>query len=196
MTPMQPPAGDVTVLLRAWGEGDRAALDRLIPLLYSHLHELAHHRLRNEDALPSVNTTGLVHEAYIRLVDVHTAKFRDRSHFLAMASRVMRRVLVDHARARSAAKRGSGARAVELTESLLLTDEQADSITSLDAALERLEVLDERQSRILEQRYFGGLSLEETAVAVGVSLATVKRELRFARAWLAIELGPDLAGWT
>jgi RNA polymerase sigma factor (TIGR02999 family) len=193
---MQPAAGDVTVLLRAWGEGDRAALDQLIPLLYAHLRELAHNRLRNEDALPSVNTTGLVHEAYIRLVDVHTAKFRDRSHFLAMASRVMRRVLVDHARARSAAKRGSGATAVELTESLLLTDEQAGSITSLDAALERLEVLDERQSRILEQRYFGGLSLEETADAVGVSLATVKRELRFARAWLAVELGPELSGWT
>src|SRR5690606_16206596 len=119
-------------------------------------------------------------------------RFRDRAHFMAMAARVMRRLLVDHARARRAAKRGSGAAAVELTdalaEALPVTEAQAAAITELDDALERLAGMDERQSRILEQRYFGGLSLEETAEVVGLSLATVKRELRFARAWLAAEL--------
>jgi RNA polymerase sigma factor (TIGR02999 family) len=185
-----PPAGDVTLLLQEWGGGNRDALDRLVPLLYGHLRELAHRRLRNEDAL-SIGTTALVHEAYIRLVDVHTARFRDRSHFLAMAARVMRRLLVDHARARTAMKRGAGATAVELTEDLLVTDEQAAAVTELDAALQRLAALDERQSLMLEQRYFGGLTLEETAAATGVSLATVKRELRFARAWLAAELGAE-----
>lgn len=189
----QPLAGDVTVLLRAWGDGDREAFDRLVPLLYAHLHDLAHRRLRGEFGARSVNTTALVHEAYLRMVDVQSARFRDRAHFLAMASRTMRRLLVDHARARNAAKRGGGAVPMDLDEDVLVSDEQADTISELDAALERLEAHDERQARILEQRYFGGLSLEETAEVIGVSLATVKRELRFARAWLAHELGADPA---
>ena len=192
---MDPGPGEVTVLLREWGDGSRQALDRLVPLLYGQLHQLAHRRLHREATPPSLNTTALVHEAYLRLVDVRTARFRDRAHFLAMAARVMRRLLVDHARARRAAKRGAGAVAVELDsdlpESLLVTAEQADAIAELDDALQRLARVDERQSRILEQRYFGGLSLEETAEAVGLSLATVKRELRFARAWLAAELSPE-----
>lgn len=190
---MQPAPDDVTALLQEWSDGKREALDRLVPLLYEHMRRLAHHRLRGEDVNLSLNTTGLVHEAYLKLVDVRRARFRDRAHFLAMASRLMRRLLVDHARARSAAKRGAGATRVELTDGMTITDTQAQSITALDIALQRLEVLSERQSRILEQRYFGGLSLEETAEAVGVSLATVKRELRFARAWLAVELGPEPA---
>ncbi|MBA2245994.1 MAG: sigma-70 family RNA polymerase sigma factor, partial [Gemmatimonadetes bacterium] len=121
------------------------------------------------------------------------ARFRDRAHFLAMASRIMRRLLVDHARARRAAKRGGGAAAVELAEALWISEPQAEAITELDEALQRLEAIDPRQSQILEQRYFGGLSLEETAEAVGLSLATVKRELRFARAWLAAELGSEIS---
>lgn len=185
----QPSTGDVSVLLREWCDGDRDALDRLVPLLYGHLREVARRRLGAEHGPVSVNTTALVHETYIRLVDVRTARFRDRAHFLAMASRVMRRILVDHARTRLAAKRGGGAIQVELRDDLLVVSPQAGSLTELDAALERLEALDPRQARILEQRYFGGLSLEETAEAVGISLATVKRELRFARAWLADELG-------
>ena len=192
---MHPSDGDVTVLLREWGDGNREAFDRLVPLLYAQLRELAHRRLRGEDALPSLNTTALVHEAYLRLVDVRTARFRDRAHFMAMAARVMRRLLVDHARAHRAAKRGAGVAAVELSDDLAdtlpVSDAQADAIAELDDALVRLARFDERQSRILEQRYFGGLSLEETAEAVGVSLATVKRELRFARAWLAAELGAE-----
>jgi RNA polymerase sigma factor (TIGR02999 family) len=186
---MQSAPGDVTHLLQQWSDGDRQALDRLVPLLYGHLRSLAHQRLRREEANPSLNTTGLVHEAYLRLVDLRRARFRDRAHFLAMASRIMRRLLVDHARARRAAKRGGGAATVELTEALWISEPRVDAITGLDEALWRLEAIDPRQSEILEQRYFGGLSLEETAEAVGLSLATVKRELRFARAWLAAELG-------
>jgi RNA polymerase sigma factor (TIGR02999 family) len=190
----QPPAGEVTGLLRAWGDGDHDALDRLVPLVYAHLRDLAHRHLVGEPGFISVNTTALVHEAYIRLVGIHSARFRDRAHFLAMASRSMRRILVDHARARTAAKRGAGAVVVDLREDLMVSDVQTAAVTELDAALVRLEALDERQARILEQRYFGGLSLEETAEATGVSLATVKRELRFARAWLAAELGGTVRG--
>jgi RNA polymerase sigma factor (TIGR02999 family) len=170
-------------------------------LVYEHLRQVAHRRLRHEDTSPSLNTTALVHEAYFKLVDLRRARFRDRAHFLAMASRVMRRLLIDHARARRAARRGGGAGAVELSEALSVSDpstslragSQADALTELDDALNRLEQVDARQSAILEQRFFGGLSLEETAEAVGVSLATVKRDLRFARAWLAAELGGEVA---
>lgn len=184
---------DVTQLLQRWSEGDRDALDQLVPLVYEHLRRVAHHRLRHEDTSPSLDTTALVHEAYFKLVDLRRARFRDRAHFLAMASRLMRRLLIDHARARRAARRGGGAGAVELTEALSVSDSQADALTELDDALKRLEQVDARQSAILEQRFFGGLSLEETAEAVGVSLATVKRDLRFARAWLAAELSRELA---
>jgi RNA polymerase sigma factor (TIGR02999 family) len=180
---------DVTLLLRQWSEGDEEALNRLVPLMYAELRRLAHHRLRGEPANRSLNTTGLVHDAYVKLVDVRRARFRDRSHFLAMASRVMRRLLIDQARARRAAKRGGGAEAGELDDTLVISEPQAEALAALDEALQRLEAMDARQGQIVEHRYFGGLSLEETAAAVGVSLATVKRELRFAHAWLAAELG-------
>ena len=191
---MSSTTADVTQLLQRWSEGDRDALDQLVPLVYEHLRRVAHQRLRYEDTSPSLNTTALVHEAYFKLVDLRRARFRDRAHFLAMASRVMRRLLIDHARARHAARRGGRAGAVELTDALSVSDSQADALTELDDALRRLEQVDARQSAILEQRFFGGLSLEETAEAVGVSLATVKRDLRFARAWLAAELAGELAG--
>jgi len=180
---------DVTRLLREWSQGDQDALNQLVPLMYAELRQLAHQRLRREHANDSLNTTGLVHDAYLKLVDVRHANFRDRAHFLGMASRVMRRLLVDQARARRAAKRGGGAEVAELDEALVVSEPQADALTALDEALQRLEMLDPRQGQIVEQRYFGGLTLEETAEAVGVSLATVKRELRFAHAWLAAELG-------
>jgi RNA polymerase sigma factor (TIGR02999 family) len=183
-------SSDVTRLLRQWSDGDRQALDRLVPVMYDHLRSVASQRLRRDSA--TLNTTGLVHEAYLKLVDLREPRFRDRGHFLAMASRVMRRVLVDHARARRAIKRGGGIAPSELTEDVWISDAQADAVTELDEALQRLEAVDPRQSQIVEQRYFGGLSLEETAEAVGVSLATVKRELRFARAWLALELGAEI----
>jgi len=185
-----PSQSDVTLLLRAWGGGDADALNRLVPLLYAELRQLAHQRLRREPQNGALNTTGLVHDAYIKLVEVRHAQFDDRSHFLAMASRVMRRLLVDQARARRAAKRGGGADVVELDETLWMAEPQAETLVNLEEALRRLEALDERRGRIVELRYFGGLSLEETADALGVSLATVKRELRFVHAWLATELGP------
>ena len=187
MPPSSP--SDVTLLLRQWSQGDQDALNQLVPLMYAELRQLAHHRLRREQAHPALNTTGLVHDAYLKLVDVRQVRFEDRAHFLAMASRVMRRLLIDQARARRSAKRGGGVEAVDLDEALWPSPTQADALTDLDEALKRLETMEPRQSQIVEQRYFGGLTLEETAEAIGVSLATVKRELRFAHAWLAAELG-------
>jgi RNA polymerase sigma factor (TIGR02999 family) len=160
-----------------------------MPLMYEELRRLAHHRLRRESG--TLNTTALVHDAYLKLMDVRQARFQDRAHFLAMASRVMRRLLVDQARARHAAKRGGGATVVNLDEALWISEPQADALADLDEALQRLEAIDPRQGQIVEQRYFGGLTLEETAEALGVSLATVKRELRFAHAWLAADLGSE-----
>jgi RNA polymerase sigma factor (TIGR02999 family) len=180
----------ITSLLVRWAEGDAQAFDQLIPLVYERMRQLARQRRRTGPDV-SLNTTALVHEAYLRLVDTPRVNLRDRAHFLALASRVMRHLLVDHARARNAAKRGAGAVPMELDEAAWVADADLEVITDLDMALERLEALDERQSRILEQRYFGGLSLEETAAALGVSLATVKRELRSARAWLAAALADE-----
>lgn len=179
---------NVTDLLRRWGEGDAEALDQLIPLMYERMRQLAHQRLRNEADGGSLNTTALVHEAYLKLVDAPRVDLRDRGHFLGLASRVMRHLLVDHARARNAAKRGLGEIPAPLQDAAWLADENVETIAELDDALRRLEAIDERRTRILEQRYFGGLTLEDTAEALGVSLATVKRELRSARAWLALEL--------
>ena len=180
---------EVTRLLHDWAGGDRGALDRLVPLVYDELRRLAHQRLRREPAAGSLNTTGLVHDAYLKLMDVQRARFRDRQHFLAMTSRVMRRLLIDQARARRAVKRGAGAEQVELTQELFVTAPQADALEALDDALSALQAIDPRQAQIVEHRFFAGLSLDETAEAAGVSLATVKRELRFAQAWLAERLG-------
>jgi len=185
------PSTDITDLLHRWGEGDASALDQLFPLVYDRMRQLAHQRLRNEPD-GSLNTTALVHEAYLKLVDSSGVNLRDRKHFLGLASRVMRHLLVDHARARKAAKRGLGATPIPLEDAAWLTDERVESIAELDEALQRLEAIDQRRTRILEQRYFGGLTLEETAEALDVSLATVKRELRSARAWLALELRREL----
>lgn len=181
----EPP--DITALLRRWEEGDARALDDLMPLMYERLRQLARQRLRSEpDA--SLNTTSLVHEAYLKLVDSPGIRAQNRGHFLGLASRVMRHLLVDHARTRGAAKRGLGIAAVNLEEVAWIPDNDVEPIMELDEALQRFAEIDERRSRILEQRYFGGLSLEETAEALNVSLATVKRDLRSALAWLAIEL--------
>lgn len=166
-----------------------AAVDRLIPLVYERLRALAHQRLRAVPGQHSLNTTGLVHEAYLRFAESSTVTFENRDHFLALAARVMRSVLVDHARARFAAKRGGGEALIELHEELWVTGVDLDRVEALEEALQRLERLDERQARMIEQRYFGGLSLEEIAGTMSISLATVKRDLRSARAWLATELG-------
>ena len=179
---------EVTGLLQRWSSGDQSARDRLVPLVYQRLRELAHQRLRGESPDNSLNTTGLVHEAYLRLVDLPQVDVPDRAHFLALASEVMRSLLVDRARARLAAKRGGGMAPLELDETLWVSDENMERVTELDDALTRLSAFSPRQGQLLQHRYFAGLSLEESATALGVSLATVKRELRSARAWLALEL--------
>lgn len=175
----------ITALLQQWGRGDTQALDRLIPVMYEHLHQLAHQRLSAAPGERSLNTTGLVHEAYLKLIDSPATSVENRNHFLAIASRVMRNVLVDHARTRNAQKRGSGAIAMELSDNMWIDQIDLDAVSDLDEALKELENLDERQATIIEQRYFGGLTLEETAASMDLSLATVKRELRTARAFLA-----------
>src|SRR5437879_13455002 len=179
---------EVTQLLQRWTAGDVQARDQLIPLVYDRLRQLAHWRLRSAPGEDSLNTTGLVHEAYIRLVDAPRVELPDRAHFLALASQIMRNLLVDRARARAAATRGGGKSPVELDEMLWIADERLDSVTQLNDALLRLEAVSPRQSQLLQQRYFGGLTVEESAAALGVSPATAKRELRSARAWLALEL--------
>jgi RNA polymerase sigma factor (TIGR02999 family) len=191
MPPGPSGSSEITLLLQRWGAGDPHARDQLIPLVYDRLRQLAHQRLRGAPGEHSLNTTALVHETYIRLVEAPRVDLPDRAHFLALAARVMRNLLIDHARARRAAKRGAGAAPVELAEELWISDGGLDAAVELHEALGRLEALNPRQSQILEHRYFGGLSLEETAAVLGVSLATVKREVRSARAWLALELSGE-----
>lgn len=169
-------------------ESGSDAVDELIPIVYDRLRALAHQRLSAVPGQHSLNTTGLVHEAYLRFIESSNSTFRSRDHFLAIASRVMRSVLVDHVRARVAAKRGGGEALLELHDDTQMTGIDLDRVQDLDEALKRLEELDERQARMIEQRYFGGLTLEEIARTTSLSLATVKRELRSARAWLAVEL--------
>jgi RNA polymerase sigma factor (TIGR02999 family) len=185
-------AAEITHLLHRWCEGDAAAFDQLVPLVYERMRQLAHNRLRCEPD-GSLNTTALVHEAYLRLVDAPHRHLVDRSHFLALTARVMRNLLVDSARARKTAKRGFGVRPDELHDAAWIADADLDVVTDLDRALVSLELLDARQSRILEQRYFGGMTLEEIADALDISLATVKRDLRSARAWLAVHMAVDAA---
>ena len=185
---MAPASSEVTGLLRLWSAGDESARDRLIPLVYDRLRALAHRRLGFSPVDNSLNTTELVHEAYIRLVDAPRVDLPDRAHFLGLASGIMRNLLIDRARARLTAKRGGGARPVELQEFDWISDENLETVADLDDALKRLDELSPRQGKLLQHRYFGGLTLEESAAAMGVSLATAKRDLRSARAWLALEL--------
>ena len=180
-----------TRLLLRVSAGDRGAVDALTPLLYEQLRHVAHQRLKGERSNHTLTTTALVHEAYLRLIEVERVEWKDRAHFLAMASRLMRRVLVDYARRRKAVKRGGEWVQVDLYDAMAISDDTLSTIQDVDAALSRLEELNERQSRIVEQHYFAGLTLEECARVLGVSLTTVKREFRFAKAWLARDLKPE-----
>jgi RNA polymerase sigma-70 factor, ECF subfamily len=182
---------EVTGLLRQWAAGDRAALDSLFPLVYDELHRLAHRRLRMERRDHTLDTVGVVHEAYLRLVDSEGVDLHGRAHFLATAARAMRNLLVDHARRRNAGKRGGGERPLPLDEALDLPEEDASPFLELEESLGRLETVDARAARAVELHYFGGLSIDEIGEALGLSPSTVKRDLRFARAWLATELGPE-----
>ena len=189
---MSTESSEVTGLLKRWTAGDSDARDQLIPLVYDQLRHLARRRLRGSLGESSLSTSEVVHEAYLRLVDAPRVELPDRAHFLALASQVMRNLLVDRARARAAAKRGGGQPPQEFEETLWISDVNLDRVTELNEALTRLEALSARQSQLLQHHYFGGLTLEETAAALGVSLATAKRELRLARAWLALQLDGEL----
>ncbi|MDP1571231.1 MAG: ECF-type sigma factor [Vicinamibacterales bacterium] len=177
------PAHTATFLLRAWRGGDRAALDRLLPIVYDELSSLARHAMRAERAGHTLQTRALVHEVYVRLVDANV-DWQDRAHFMAVASRTMRRVLVDHARARRRHKRGGDAVHLELDDVAVPIQPPSVDILALSDALDELAAFDARKSEIVELHYFGGLSYDETAEAVGLSAATVDRELRLAKAWL------------
>ncbi len=188
---------DVTALLRAWSQGEQGALDELLPLVYGELRRLAARYLRTQRPGHTLQTTALVHEAYLRLVGPvgAGADWQGRAHFFGVAARAMRSILVDHARARQAAKRGGGVRALTLGAADAAgarADRAAESevdVVALDDALARLADMDARQARVVELRYFAGLSIEETALALGISHATVEREWRTARLWLRRELG-------
>lgn len=173
----------VTQLLLDWSEGDQQALDELVPLVYEELRQIAHRHLRGERDDHTLNTTALVHEAYFKLVDQNRAQWQNRAHFFAIASQAMRRILLMYARSRNRKKRGGGQKPLPLDESIIMSETQAEALIDLDEALLRLEALDERMVRVVECRYFGGLTIEETGKALGISPATVKREWRAARAW-------------
>lgn len=179
---------EVTQLLLAWSRGDRAALDRLIPLVERELHRLAHHYMRRERAGHTLQTTALVNEAYVRLVDASHVEWRDRAHFFAVSARLMRRILVDFGRKREVGKRGGKALVIRLGEDDPPSPQPAPDIVALDAALEALAVLDPRAANIVELRFFGGLTVDETAEVVGVSPRTIKREWAAAKAWLLGEM--------
>jgi RNA polymerase sigma factor (TIGR02999 family) len=183
-----PASDDVTSLLIAWGEGDESALARLVPRVYAELHRLAHYHLRGERRAHTLQTTALVHEAYLRLVDTRRVRWESRAHFLGVAAQAMRRILVDAARARGARKRGGGAAPLPLDEALPSISERGRSLVALDGALTALAKVDPRKSRVVELRYFAGLSVEETAAVLRVSRETVHRDWRVAKAWLLREM--------
>jgi RNA polymerase sigma factor (TIGR02999 family) len=184
---MATPSQTVTELLHIWGAGDAGALDRLLPVVYDELRHQARRYLRREAVGHTLQTTALVHEAYLRLVDQRRARWETRSQFFGVAAQLMRRILVDHARGHYAAKRGGNAFQVPLEEGLAAQDSDVD-LLALDEALTRLAALDPQQARVVELRYFTGLGIEETAETLGVSPATVKRDWAMARAWLRRQL--------
>jgi RNA polymerase sigma-70 factor (ECF subfamily) len=183
-----PSTPEVTRLLLAWSDGDRAALDQLMPIVYAELRRLASRHLGAERPGHTLQTTALVNEAYLRLVDQNSLQWQNRAHFFAVAARMMRHILVDYARARHNAKRGGRAIKVTLDEAAEVSTERASEMVALDDALTALSEFDQRKSRIVELRFFGGLSIEETAVALEVSPGTVMREWTLAKAWLQREI--------
>lgn len=200
------PEGRVTQLLNDWSGGREAALGELMPLVYDELRQLAQRHLRRERAEHTLQRTALVNEAFLRLVKQQDVEWQSRSHFLALASQLMRRILVDHARGQHASKRGSGIKAISMDSTVAVFADNADTggprigdalavavepavdLTAIDAALTRLEAFDPRQSKLVELRFFGGLTIEEIAAVLDISAATVKREWTLARAWLRSEL--------
>jgi RNA polymerase sigma factor (TIGR02999 family) len=185
---------EITRLLVAWGDGDESALEGLTPLVYEELRRLAHHYMGRERPGHTLQTTALVNEAYVRLIDWKNVHWQSRAHFFGVAAQLMRRILVDFARARGYAKRGGGAPAVTLDEAAFVSSDKGADIVALDEALVSLAELDARQSRVVELRFFGGLSVEETAEVLKVSPGTVRRDWSLARAWLHRELSTAVTG--
>jgi RNA polymerase sigma factor (TIGR02999 family) len=182
---------EVTQLLLDWSSGDKAALDKLTPLVYEELRRLAHHHMGRERPGHTLQTTAIVNEAYIHLINQRGVKWQNRAHFFGISSRLMRRILTGYARSRQCAKRGGGAHQVELDEAMVVSEERVAEMAALDDALNSLARIDERKSRIVEMRFFGGLSIEETAEVLGVSPGTVMRDWTLAKAWLRREIGNE-----
>jgi RNA polymerase sigma factor (TIGR02999 family) len=178
----------ITELLKAWSDGDKAALESLMPIVEAELHRIAQRYMRNEHESHLLQTTALINEAFMRLVGQERVQWQNRAHFYAIAATLMRRVLLDHARAEQRAKRGGKVHPVSLSEADLPT-ETLDQLPALDEALKKLAAIDDRKSRVIELRYFGGLSVEETATVLQISEVTVMRDWRLARAWLRREIG-------
>ena len=187
------PSQPVSELLVRWRAGDREALEKLVPLVYKELREIAHYHLQRERPGHTLQSAALVHEAYLRLADQKPFEADNRAHFLAVASRLMRQILVDYARSHAAAKRGADLK-VELDTGLILPQERNAEVIALDEALKTLSQIDEQQGMIVEMRFFGGLSIEEIGEVLGISRSTVKREWNVAKAWLVREMRRDTHG--
>jgi len=179
---------DITELLICWNNGDEAALEKLLPLVERELHRLAHIYMRREHTGHTLQTTAVINETFLRLVDQNRVKWQNRAHFFGIAAKIMRRFLINYARDRHRAKRGGHAVQISLSEVVLVSNEKSAELIALDEALERLALLDERKSRVVELRYFGGLTVEETAEVLGVSIITVNRDWQLAKAWLSREV--------
>jgi RNA polymerase sigma-70 factor (ECF subfamily) len=185
------PQGEVTTLLTAWGKGDPSALNKLIPLVYAELYRIARRVWNRHKPDNMLQPTALINEAYLKLANVESATFQDRCHFFAVACTAMRQILVNHAKSRLSGKRGEGRANVSLDEFQQAVDQESEKIVMLHEALEALEGIDPRKSKVVEMRYFGGLSIEETAEALGISIGTVNRDWRLARSWLIREMNRE-----
>src|SRR5262245_42935358 len=189
-----PSPNEVTRLLLQWSGGDRAALDKLMPLVYEELRRLAHHYMAGERPGHTLQTTAIVHEAYLQLIDQRNVQWQNRAHFFGIAAHLMRRILANYARSRGYAKRGGGAHKVSLDKAMTVSEERAADMVALDDALTAVVEIDPRKSQMIEMRFFGGLSIEETAEVMGLSPGTVMREWTLAKAWLRREISKEQDG--
>src|SRR6266852_5419014 len=190
MVSLMPGPEEITRLLVDWSKGDQAALDKLLPLVYEELRRLSSHYMRQERTDHMLQTTALVHEAYLRLVDQRNVNYQSRAHFFAVAAQVMRNILVDYARGQRRQKRGEGVPTLSLTDVAVISLDRVDELIAVNSALENLTAMDPRKGRVFEMRYFGGMSVEEAAEALKVSPVTIARDWRMAKAWLRREMGP------
>lgn len=182
------PSPQITELLVSWSNGDKDALDRLFPLIESELHRLAHHYMQRFNSGNTLQTTALINETYINLVDQRKVKWQNRAHFFGISARIMRRVLLRYVRDKKRIKRGGGLQQISLADAALMTDVKSSELIALDDALNRLEKVDERKSNVVEMKYFGGMSVDETAEVLKISKVTVMRDWKMAKAWLAREM--------